>query len=87
MDNTEQETWRLTVDARLAALEAGLAALTMLSGKKTRKAVAAALETAAEMHHPIRIRSIAPLCRKACVPSLSACARPTGPQPTPDAGH
>jgi hypothetical protein len=52
MDNTEQETWRLTVDARLAALEAALAALTMLSGKKTRKAVATALEAAAENAPP-----------------------------------
>jgi hypothetical protein len=52
MDNTEQETWRLTVDGRLAALEAAVAALTMLSGKKARKAVAAALERAADNPPP-----------------------------------
>ena len=44
----EQETWRLTVEARLGALEAALGAFALLSGKKTRKAVAAALETAAK---------------------------------------
>jgi hypothetical protein len=48
----EQETWRLTVEARLGALEAALAAFTLLSGKKTRNAVATALERAAENAPP-----------------------------------
>jgi hypothetical protein len=52
MDTPDDETWRLTVDARLAALEAALAALIMLSGKKARHAVAAALETAAQNPPP-----------------------------------
>jgi hypothetical protein len=52
MDTPDDETWRLTVDARLAAVEAGLAALAILKGKETRHAVATALETAAASAPP-----------------------------------
>jgi hypothetical protein len=54
MDTPDHETWRLTVDARLAALEAGLAALAILQGKEGRQALAAALETAAASGPPDR---------------------------------
>jgi hypothetical protein len=52
METPHHDTWRLTVDARLAALEAGLAALALLKGKETRHAVATALETAATSAPP-----------------------------------
>jgi hypothetical protein len=52
MDTPDDETWRLTVDARIAALEAGLAAFAILKGKKGRQAVASALETAAASDPP-----------------------------------
>ncbi|MFZ2031620.1 MAG: hypothetical protein WAU68_15010 [Vitreimonas sp.] len=52
MDTPDDETWRLTVDARLAALEAAFAAFAILKGREGRHAVAAALETAAASAPP-----------------------------------
>lgn len=47
MNASELETWRLTVDARIAALETALAALALLAGKDARRALASALEKSA----------------------------------------
>jgi hypothetical protein len=40
----DHEAWRLTVDARIAALEAALNALAVIKGKHARHALSAALE-------------------------------------------
>ena len=50
----DHEAWRLSVDARIAALETALAALAVINGKGTRHALAAALEKAADSAPPGR---------------------------------
>jgi hypothetical protein len=74
MDTPDDETWRLTVDARLAAVEAGLAALAMLKGKKARHAVATALETAAASAPPDQDPAYRAAMREALL-SLAASLR------------
>jgi hypothetical protein len=51
---TDHEAWRLSVDARIAALETALAALAVTKGKDVRHALAAALEKAADSAPPER---------------------------------
>jgi|GEM_PF-2992967 len=46
--------WRLSVDARIAALETTLAALALTKGKDARHALAAALEKVADSAPPER---------------------------------
>lgn len=70
MDTLDDETWRLTVDARLAALEAGLAAFAILNGREGRHAVAVALETAAASAPPDQ----EPACRTAMREALLSLA-------------
>ncbi|MCR6645827.1 MAG: hypothetical protein NVV62_15560 [Terricaulis sp.] len=50
----DQEAWRLSVDARIAALESALTALAVIKGKDARRALAAALDKAAESAPPER---------------------------------
>jgi len=50
----DQEAWRLSVDARIAALESALTALAVIKGKDARHALAAALEKAANSAPPER---------------------------------
>jgi hypothetical protein len=50
----DHEAWRLTVDARIAALESALAALAVIKGMDARHALAAALEKAAASAPPER---------------------------------
>lgn len=50
----DHEAWRLSVDARLAALEAALTALAVMKGKDARHALAAALDKAANSAPPDR---------------------------------
>lgn len=51
---TDDEAWRLSTEARIAALEAALTALAVINGKDARLALAAALERAAESAPPER---------------------------------
>ncbi len=52
--SADQDTWALSVDARIAALEAALMALAAAKGKNARHALAAALEKAADSAPPER---------------------------------
>lgn len=50
----DREAWRLSIEARIAALEAALTALAVINGKDVRHALSAALERAAESAPPER---------------------------------
>lgn len=50
----DHEAWRLSLEARIAALEAALTALAVLKGKDARHALAAALDKAADSAPPER---------------------------------
>ena len=50
----DHEAWRLSIDARIAALETALTALAVIKGKDARHALAAALDKAAESAPPDR---------------------------------